>query len=199
MPNLLFVEGLPQYENVNEAELLDQTFSVLKKGCDGRRARWLNTVFKQPATKDDFLSLLEGDYDYIHISAHGERTGKGKSVIYVRNRGIVTAKDIHKLKIKADVVFSNACETYEEDLIAAFLAAGTPKRRIFIAPKNCVNFDEAYIIALLFWKRLTLDKRTPWRSLSQYAYKLPGFRANFWYNDDVKAALNYIECNSKNL
>lgn len=183
MPKLLLIEGLPQYDKVTEAKLIDETFSILKKGIDGRRARHIATSFEQPKTKDEFLSLLEDDYDYIHISAHGEKIERGKGVIYVKNRGIVKAEHIHELNIKAKVILVNACETYQKDLIEAFLASGNPKSRVYIAPKNTVNFDEAYLIALLFWKCLMLDQKTAWQSLAHYAYKLPGFKANFWYKE----------------
>lgn len=189
MPKLLLVEGLPQYDRVNEAKLIHETFGIVKKGYDGRRARYVTTSFHQPATKKDFLELLEEDYDYIHISAHGEKICGGKGVIYVRNRGVIKAKDLLGLDIKAKVIFVNSCKAYIRDLKYAFLAAGSPKDRVYIAPKNDVYFDEAYLIALLFWKRIMLDKKDSWQSLANYAYKLPGFRANFWHSDEIDKAL----------
>ncbi len=176
MPKLLLIEGLPEYDKVTEAKLIDETFSILKKGIDGRRARHVLTFFERPQTKEKFLSLLEDDYDYIHISAHGERLERGKGVIYVRNRGIVRAENIHELNIKAKVVFANACETYQKDLIDAFLASGNPKSRTYIAPKNTVYFDEAYLIALLFWKCLMLDQKTPWQSLAHLCLQAAGIQ-----------------------
>lgn len=102
---------------------------------------------------------------------------------------MVAAEDIRGLDIKAEIVFVNACETYKRDLVNAFLTAGKPKKRVYIAPKNEVKFHDAYLIALLFWKRLMLDCKTPWRALAHYAYRLPDFKANYWYDNNVVKAL----------
>jgi len=157
LPKLLLIEGLPQYERVNEEELIHMTLQILKKDCDKRIGRHVTTVYHEPKTKYEFLELLEEDCRYLHISAHGEKDKEDKGVIYVRSHGTVTAEDIISLDIRAEVIFANACEAYNKDLLNAFLVAGRPKKRVYIAPKNEVDFGEAYLIALLFWKRLILD------------------------------------------
>jgi hypothetical protein len=40
----------------------------------------------------------------------------------------------------------------------AFLEAGNPKRRYYIAPRKDVPFDEAFIVALLFISGLSLTE-----------------------------------------
>lgn len=80
MPKLLLVEGLPKYEKMSEAELIHETFCILKKGCSRRIARHATTIFRQPDTKREFLRLLEEDCRYLHVSAHG-KVKRGKAMI----------------------------------------------------------------------------------------------------------------------
>jgi hypothetical protein len=62
----------------------------------------------------------------------------------------------------------------------AILKAGNPKRRYYITPRKDVPFDEAFIIALLFYKRAFLDRRPKLFSALKYVYNLKAIRTNYW-------------------
>lgn len=179
MVRLRLVEGIPKYAGPSEAELIHKTVPILTRAYDQRRARYIKTSFAQPWTRDDFLAYLEKDCDYLHISAHGAKID-GHGEFYVRPNATIRARDISDLEIKATVVFLNACRTWSEDLKDAFLQAMDNNDACYIAPSNDVPFDEAYLVALLFYKSLLLDRRTPWRSLV-FANTLPRTSSRYWY------------------
>jgi len=99
---------------------------------------------------------------------------------YITNGGKVTAEDIKNLNIKAKVIFLNACQVSRDDMANAFLNAGNPKRRYYIAPRKDVPFDETFIVALLFYKRALLDRRPKFFSALKYVYNLKDIKTNYW-------------------
>ncbi|MEM3671249.1 MAG: hypothetical protein QW767_05860 [Thermoprotei archaeon] len=172
MPVLNLVEGLARNERASEAELIHRSFGLLKKGPDQRLTRHVKTKLLQPFTKDEFMKALEAPCDYLHVSSHGKRIG-GEGVIYVRNRARITAEDIRRLNIQASVIFVNACQAWSRDLYEAFELATGRRPAYYVAPANDVNFDEAYLVALLFYRGLILGKQNPISALKS-AINIPG-------------------------
>lgn len=188
---LVLLEGLPKYEGINEAKTLKQGLKLIMKGYDRRRIRSKIIKDHTATNKDDFLQWLQRDTYFLHVSCHGERK-KGITRLYITQGGWVTAKDIWNksdkakcLKINARVVMVNACETSSKDMREAFFEAGKHRLRYYIAPHEDVPFDEAFLVALLFYKKAFLDtfaKRKYdmiFRSL-KYAYNLKDLRTNYW-------------------
>jgi len=169
MPCLLLVEGLPKYEGINEAEALATALRIMIKGYDRRTTKSLKIITHTAKNKEDFL----------HISSHG-KFENNHTTLYITNGGKVTAEDIKNLNIKAKVIFLNACQVSRDDMANAFLKAGNPKRRYYIAPRKDVPFDEAFIVALLFYKRAFLDRRPKLFSALKYVYNLKDIKTNYW-------------------
>jgi len=179
MRRLLLVEGLQKYEGINEAQVLADALRLMMKGYDGRRTRSLKITQHTAKDKRDFLQWLERKTDFLHISSHG-RVEKGRTTLHITQGGKVTADDIENLNIKAKVIFVNACQVSRKDLAEAFFKAGKPKKRYFIAPRVDVPFDEAFLIALLFYKRAFLEKRQRLFNSLKYVYKLKDVKTNYW-------------------
>lgn len=179
MRTLLLIEGIHKYERINEAQALANALRLMMKGYDGRRTRGLQIITHTAKNKKDFLKWLERKTDFLHISSHG-RVENGRTVLHITQGGKVTSEDIERLHIKAKVIFVNACEASHKDLANAFFKAGKHRRRYFIAPKVEVPFDEAFIIALLFYKRAFLEKRSRLINSLKYAYNLKDVKTNYW-------------------
>jgi len=157
LPKLILLEGLPKYENVNEAYAIADALEIMKKSCDGRRARHLKIIPHTAENKADFMRWLEKDTDFLHISAHGDRVNN-QTILKITRNGTLTPKEVAELNIKAKVIFMNACQQSRKDMAEAFFKAGKPKYRFFIAPFKEVPFDEAFLIALLFYKNAFLER-----------------------------------------
>ena len=179
MPRLLLVEGLPKYEGINEAEALATALRIMIKGYDRRTTKSLKIITHTATNKEDFLKWLQHTTDFLHISSHG-KFENNHTTLYITNGGKVTAEDIKNLNIKAKVIFLNACQVSRDDMANAFLKAGNPKRRYYIAPRKDVPFDEAFIVALLFYKRAFLDRRPKLFSALKYVYNLKDIKTNYW-------------------
>jgi hypothetical protein len=179
MRRLILLEGLPKYERINEAKALADALHLMMKGYDGRRTRGLKITPHIATDKGDLLQWLERKTDFLHISSHG-RVEKGRTTLYITQGGKVTADDIENLQVKAKVVFVNACQASRKDLADAFFKAGKPKQRYFIAPRVDVPFDEAFLIALLFYKRAFLEKRPRLFNSLKYVYNLKDVKTNYW-------------------
>jgi hypothetical protein len=179
MRRIVLLEGLPKYEGVNEAQALACALNLMVKGYDKRKAKGLKIVAHTANDKGDFLKWLECKTDFLHISSHG-RVEKGRTTLYITQGGKVTADDIEKLDVKARVVFVNACQASHRDLADAFFKAGNPKKRYFIATRVDVPFDEAFLIALLFYKRAFLEKRPRLFDALKYVYNLKDVKTNYW-------------------
>jgi len=180
MLKLILVEGLPKYEGVNEAKALASALRVMKKGYDQRKVRNLRIIAHRAKDKDDFLQWLQRQTDFLHISSHG-KVEKGRTTLYITQGGKVTAEDIENLQIKAKVIFINACQTSREDMANAFFKAGKPVCRHYIAPQKDAPFQEAFLTALLFYKRAFLEKRPKLFSALNYAYRLKDIKTKYWF------------------
>jgi len=179
MPRLLLIEGLPKYEGINEAKALAMALRLMIKGYDGRTAKSLKITVHTATSKEDFLQWLQRTTDFLHISSHG-KVERGRTTLYITQGGKVTAEDIENLQISAKVVFLNACQVSREDMADAFFKAGNPKRRYYIAPRKDVPFDEAFLVALLFYKRAFLEKRPKLFNAIKYVYNLKDIKTNYW-------------------
>jgi len=183
MPKIILIEGLPKYERVNEAKSIAEALEVMKKSCDGRRARHLEIIPHTVESKADFINWLEKETDFLHVSAHGKRK-KGKTVLKITRGSIITSEEIEKLNIKAKVIFVSACQQSRKDMADAFLKAGKPKYRYYIAPRVDVPFDEAFIVALLFYKKAFLGKasekkRNHFYNALNYVYSLKDIKTRY--------------------
>lgn len=179
MTQLILLEGLPKYEGINEAKALADALRLMMKGYEGRRTRGLKITPHTAKDKEDFLRWLERKTDFLHISSHG-RVEKGHTALYLTQGGKISAEDIENLEIKARVIFVNACQVSRRDLADAFFKAGRPRRRYYIAPRVDVTFDEAFLVALLFYKKAFLEKRPRLFSALKYVYNLKDVKTNYW-------------------
>lgn len=185
MPILTLVEGLPKYEGVNEAVAISDALNIMRKSVDGRRDRYLRIYPNTANKKSHFLKLLECKTDFLHISSHGSRI-EGKTFLDITKSGKVSADDIRELDIKAKIIFLNACQTSRKDMANAFFKAGTYPFRYFIAPFKEIPFDEAFVVALLFYWKAFL-KGVPLKNTKklfdalEYAYKLKDISTNFFF------------------
>lgn len=98
----------------------------------------------------------------------------------LNTRGKITAEDIEIRQVKSKVIFMNACQVSRRDLADAFFKAGKPQRRYYIAPRVDVTFNEAFLVALLFYKKAFLEKRPRLFSALKYVYNLKDVKTNYW-------------------
>jgi hypothetical protein len=153
---LTLVEGLPKYDGIDEANAIADALNIMKKGLGDPNSKKLLINSIRANTKKEFTKALEKQTDFLHISSHGERDKVNTTYLYVTNGGCIYPQDIEELKVKAKVVFLNACLTSRKDMANAFLNANDPEFRFFIAPRNEVTFDEAFLVSLLFYRNAFL-------------------------------------------
>lgn len=182
VPRLLLIEGLPRYEGVSECRALYESLLLFQKDMDGRKLR--RPLTSSPpfnvVTKSGFLALLENSKsEYIHVSAHGDHED-GTTWIELP-KGKVYSHEIANLGVSAKVVFVSACKTWRKDLANAFLEAGSQRSMYYIAPKNPVSYSDALLFALLFYKKLLIERCERIGIAFNYAYSLRGMKGNYWY------------------
>lgn len=107
----------------------------------------------------------------IHISAHGEFHKRRKKTRLILPYGDLTPTNIREKlysKLKNKILFVNACEVAHYDMAHAFLDCGC---RYFVAPLRRVEWVDAAVFAILFYKALLIDhKNVP--SARDYAESL---------------------------
>jgi hypothetical protein len=103
-------------------------------------------------SKQDFLNKINTGkpYDIIHISAHG--ASEGQIGISNGSTWVASPEEIEKTNHKATLVFSNACSTNRKELAEAFEGA-----KYFLAPQTDVDWVNAALFALMFYKRYVVD------------------------------------------
>ena len=156
MPKLTLIEGLPKYEGINEAKAIADVLKIMKRGLDPRQSKNLSIKAIRANSKEHFIKSLERTTDFLHISSHGDRDKNNKTYLYITNGGCIYPDEIRELKIKAKVIFLNACLASKRDMANAFLEANNSSFRFFIAPRKEVKFNEAFIVSLLFYRNAFL-------------------------------------------
>lgn len=132
-------------------------------------------------SKSDFLNLLELDTDFLHISAHGGINDE-HSYLSITSGGRVTAEDIKNRDIKAKCVFLNACQTSRNDFAEAFFNANKHRTKMyFISTRARVPFDEAFLVALLFYKKAFVEKKSNLWCALKYTKSLKDILSEYWF------------------
>jgi hypothetical protein len=181
MVKLVLIEGLRKYDYVDEARVLATALRLMTRAYTKRRSKSLRIIPHIAANKKDFLEWLEKDTDFLHISAHGG-IEEGHSYLKITAGGKVTARDIENLDIKAKCLFLNACQTARDDMANAFFKANKHRKKMyFISTKARVPFDEAFLVALLFYKKAFVERKASLLWALKYTESLKDIQSEYWF------------------
>lgn len=140
-------------EEPNETILLSEFFKMMQLKYPAK----IQFRETQIYTKKQFLdSLTDGWSNLIHISAHGDRSAKNTEIHVGDENEPITATDINELDIKLSLrcVFVSACLTLYKDMADAFCSLETQN---YIAPKTDVDWIDAVLFSMTFYKRYIWD------------------------------------------
>jgi hypothetical protein len=145
-------------EEPSEGRLLKEFFKICRLY---KPAKAFPLVYKINSKKDFLQKLNTGKrYDIIHISAHGGT--KRKIGIGNGRTWLATPEEIKKTNHKAELVFVNACLANKLKIAEAF------KSKYFLAPITEVEWINAALFSLMFYKRYIVDG-VRMRSAFEYA------------------------------
>ena len=161
MKTLLIIETINNL-GASEGVALENALNLTQDYIDQRERYSKQYLRIKPCqkvyTESKFLKLLGKDVDYLHISAHGDKSGleigrkekRGKTI----KRGLtITPNKIRtEVNVKASRVFVSACNAGHKELAKAFFSDG--RDGIYLGPCRKVNFDEAFLISLSFHRGL---------------------------------------------
>ena len=158
MKRLLIIETIPDRHGASEGIALKQALEIMKKSWDGRTTRQLKIDVEQAFTKKSFLSKIEEETDFLHISAHGkkEKTGDRHILLVGKTGKEVTPDDVKKRNPKAACIFVSACCAGYNDLASSFFCNG--RKGFYLAPVSKPPFDEAFLVALQFHRGAFLEE-----------------------------------------
>jgi len=176
--NLLIMECTIVHEDMFEGRMLKEYFRILQSRIPtSGRVRYVKI-----RNRNHFLSTISRAKEkYIHISAHGKFSKRKKITSLVLPYGNLTSTDIREKldsKLKNKNLFVNACEAAHSDMAYAFVDCGC---RYFVAPLRRVEWVDAAVFAVLFYRALFIDhKDVP--SARDYVEKLRNIKGcyNVW-------------------
>jgi len=144
---ILILDCTPKDEP-SEGRLVKEFFQM----CKLHKPTRASSLYYKINWKKEFLSKLSTGkrYNIIHISAHGPP--KGKVGIGNGRTWLAEPKEIEKTNHKATLVFVNACLANKQSIADAF--KGT---KYFLAPKTEVDWIDAALFSILFYKRYIVD------------------------------------------
>lgn len=154
---ILIIDCTPNDEP-SEGRLLKEFFQI----CKLYKPVKASPLCYKIKSKRDFLNKLNTGkkYDIIHISAHGDENGLGNGRTWQAK-----PEDISKTNHKATLVFANACLANRKVFADAF------KGKYFLAPQTQVEWIDAAIFSLIFFKRYIVDGKGM-RSAFNHARKM---------------------------
>jgi|YelNatPaOPRAMG01_1025707.scaffolds.fasta_scaffold35706_2 hypothetical protein len=131
----------------SEGRLLKEFFNI----CRLYKPAKASSLFYKVNSKRDFLKKLNTGkrYDIIHISAHG--APKGKTGIGNGTTWWATPEEIKETNHNATLIFVNACLANKLAIAEAF------RSRYFLAPVTEVEWVNAALFSLMFYKRYIVD------------------------------------------
>jgi len=141
-----------------EGKLLKGFFHI----CELHKPAQAKSLYYQVKSKGEFLRKLgtQKKYDIIHISAHGSSTGIGNGSTWECSTDEIS--EAHNARTK--LVHVSACESYYRAMATAF------NSRFFLAPKKKVEWIDAAMFSMMFYKRYIVDSMSMRRSF-EYARK----------------------------
>lgn len=140
---VLILDCTPRSEP-REGRILREFFRI----CKLYRGARAEALYFPVRSKGEFLRKLNSSkkYDIIHISAHGDSHGVGNGATWS-----ATASEISDRRIRARLVFLNACLANRRAMARAFNST------VFIAPTTVVEWKDAVLFAITFYKRHVID------------------------------------------
>lgn len=155
--NILILDCTPQSEP-SEGELLWQFLQI----CKLHKPAKATPLFYKVRSKKEFLSKLNTGtkYNIIHISAHGSSKGLGNGRTWEAK-----PEDIKETNHKATLVHASACLANKASMAEAFNGS-----RYFLAPKTDLDWIDATLFSLVFYKRYIVDG-IQMRNAFEYARK----------------------------
>jgi hypothetical protein len=145
--SILILDCTPNKEP-SEGRLLKEFFDT----CKLYKPVTAFSLYCKVKSKRDFLRKLDTGkrYNIIHISAHGtlnDQFGLGNGSTW-----LATPEEIAKTNNRATLVFANACSANRKILADAFKGS-----KFFLAPKTEVEWINAAMFSLTFYKRYIVD------------------------------------------
>lgn len=133
--------------------------------CKLHKPAKASSLYYKVKSKREFLNKLSRGkrYDIIHISAHGAQ--RGKVGIGNGRTWLATPEDIKETDHKATLVSVSACVANKKPIADAFKGA-----KYFLAPKTEVDWVDAALFSILFYKRYIVDGISM-RNAFEYARK----------------------------
>lgn len=128
-----------------EGKLLKSFFRI----CEVHKPAQARSLYYPVGSKSEFLKKLgtKKKYQIIHISAHGSPTGIGN--------GSTWEASVHEISdannARAKLVHVSACQSCYREMADAFNST------FFLAPKKEVEWIDAAIFSLMFYKRYLVD------------------------------------------
>lgn len=157
---ILILDCTPESEP-SEGRLVKEFLQM----CKLHKPTKASSLYYKVRSKKEFLNKLSRGkrYDIIHISAHG--APRGKVGIGNGRTWLAEPKDIEETNHKATLVFVNACLANKKPIADAFKGA-----KYLLAPKTEVDWVDAALFSILFYKRYIVDGISM-RSAFEYARK----------------------------
>lgn len=145
----------------SEGRLLKEFFKI----CQLHKPVKATSLYYNIKSKKDFLKKLNTGrrYNIIHISAHG--ADEGEVGLSNGSTWIARPEEIEETNHKATLVHASACSANREILANAFKGA-----KYFLAPQTEIDWVDAAIFSLTFYKRYIIDGISMRRSF-EYARK----------------------------
>lgn len=152
--NILVLECTTTREKMFEGKMLKEFFKILESKIPvSGRARYVKI-----RNRGHFISVVRRSKErFIHISAHGEYNKKKRETRLMLPYGYLTQSDIEEHigdRLKGKIVLANACELGYAAMANAFLRCMC---KAYVAPYDRIDWDDAGIFAMLFYKAILLD------------------------------------------
>jgi len=152
--NILVLECTTTKEKMFEGRMLKEFFKILESRIPvSGKARYVKI-----RNRNHFISVVRRSKEkFIHISAHGEYNKKKREARLILPYGYLTGSDIEENigdRLKGKIVLANACELGYAAMANAFLRC---KCKAYVAPYRRVEWVDAGIFAILFYKAVLLD------------------------------------------
>jgi len=177
-PAILILDCTPKTEP-SEGRLLKEFFEI----CRLYKPAKARPRYRQITSKKQFLQKLDTNrrWDIIHIAAHGDNIS-GETFIGNRNTWKASAAEIkeaghRRTGRQATLVFVNACLTSRRDMDGAF------NSKYFLAPKKEVEWIDAALFAITFYKKYIIDgkdMRPAWKFARKHT-KTGSIYPEYWY------------------
>ena len=142
---MLILDFTPKHEGMSEGTIISEFIKI--SNIINENNIYVEYNDRLPRKKDILKLFNDYEWDYIHISAHANKTAFGLP----KGNGKIDLKDLFEIEFHCKLLLSTGCNTGTKDFGDKMIECGCES---YIAPNKEVYYNDSVLFSLLVYNHI---------------------------------------------